>query len=81
MIAAMAVRLAELDGVPPALASDPDAASARTTELVADLVEPAKADALEKLGEGERAFGIANEWLRTKVAPKSPHKSGWEPLA
>jgi hypothetical protein len=33
----------------------------------ADLVEPAKANALEKLGEGERAFGIANEWLRTKV--------------
>jgi hypothetical protein len=40
-------------------------------ELVADLVEPARSEALQKLGEGERAYGIANEWLRTKVAPKS----------
>lgn len=41
--------------------------SRRTSELVADQVEPAKSDALEKLGEGERAFGIANAWLRTKT--------------
>ena len=67
-IADMAVRLAEFDGVPPAPAPDPEAASRRTTELVADLVEPAKAEALEKLGEGDRALGIANAWVRTKLA-------------
>jgi hypothetical protein len=72
MIAAMAARLAELDGAPPALASLPDAASARTTELVADLVEPAKSTALEKLGDGARAFGIAVGWLRAKVGRTDP---------
>jgi hypothetical protein len=69
-IADLAVRLAEFDGVPPAVPSDPEALSRRTTELVADLVEPAKAEALEKLGEGRQALGIANGWLRTKLAPK-----------
>src|ERR1035437_6423284 len=39
----------------------------RTTELVADLVEPAKAAALYKLDEGQRALGMATEWVRTKV--------------
>jgi len=71
MIAAMAARLAELDGVPPALAPDPDAATARTTELVADLVEPAKSTALEKLGEGGRAFGIAAAWVRARLTPQT----------
>ena len=36
---------------------------------MADLVEPAKAAALDKLDEGQRALGIANAWLRTKLAP------------
>jgi hypothetical protein len=45
---------------------DPDAAAARVTELVADLVEPAKTTALEKLGEGEQAQRIAMGWLRPK---------------
>jgi hypothetical protein len=67
-LADMAVPLAELDGVPAALPADPEALSRRTTELVADLVEPAKADALEKLGEGDRALGIATDWLRTKLS-------------
>lgn len=63
---AMAVALAELDGVdaPPA---DEDAMAEQTADLVADLVEPAKATALEKLGEGERGLQIANNWLRSKV--------------
>ena len=68
-IADMAVRVAEFDGVPAAVPPDPEALSRRTTELVADLVEPAKAEALEKLGEGDRALGIANAWVRTKLAP------------
>lgn len=70
-IADMAVRLAALEGVPSAVPSDAEALSRRTAELVADLVEPAKAEALEKLGEGERALGIANTWVRTKLAPKT----------
>jgi hypothetical protein len=73
-IADLACRLAELDGVPPAEPPDPEAASARVTELVADLVEPAKTTALEKLGEGEQAQRIAIGWLRPKlqVSPTSP---------
>jgi hypothetical protein len=63
----VAVRLAELDGVSPAEPPDPDAASARVTQLVADLVEPAKTTALEKLGEGEQAQRIAIGWLRPKL--------------
>jgi hypothetical protein len=53
--------------VPPAEPADPDAVSARATELVADLVEPAKATALEKLGESERSLAIAIGWLRPKL--------------
>jgi hypothetical protein len=34
---------------------------------VADLVEPAKAAALDKLDEGQRALGIATGWLRAKL--------------
>jgi len=66
-LADLAVRLAELDGVPPAEPADPEAASARVTDLVADLVEPAKTTALEKLGEGRRALTIATAWLRPKL--------------
>jgi hypothetical protein len=61
----------ELDGVPPPPAADAASLSDRTTELMADLVEPAKATALEKLGEGERALSVATGWLRTKVAPRT----------
>ena len=70
-IADLACRLAELDGVPPAEPPDPDAVSAHVTELVADLVEPAKTTALEKLGEGEQAQRIAVCWLRPKMAPRA----------
>jgi hypothetical protein len=41
--------LAEFDRVPAAVRPDPEAISRRTAELVADLVEPATSDALEKL--------------------------------
>ena len=36
--------------------------------LVADLVEPAKSNAHDKLGDGERAAGIAAAWLIAKRA-------------
>jgi hypothetical protein len=68
-LADVACRLAELDGVPPAEPADPEAASVRAAEFVADLVEPAKATALEKLGEGEQSLAIATAWLRPKLAP------------
>jgi hypothetical protein len=71
-LADLACRLAELDGVPPAEPSDPDAASAHVTKLVADLVEPAKTTALEKLGEGEQAQRIAIGWLRPKLLLATP---------
>jgi hypothetical protein len=61
------VALAEFAGVPAAMPPDPEALSRRTAELVSDLVEPAKAEALETLGEGERALDIATGWLRPKL--------------
>jgi hypothetical protein len=69
VIADTAVRLASFAGVSAAMAPEPEAPSARTTELVADLVEPAKADALEALGEGAPALDIAVRWLRPKLVP------------
>jgi hypothetical protein len=39
---------------------------------VADLVEPAKAAALDKLDEGQRALGIATGWLRARMASAGP---------
>jgi hypothetical protein len=71
IIADFACRLAELDGVAPAEPPDPAADTARVTELIADLVEPAKTTALEKLGEGEQAQRIAIGWLRSKLVPGS----------
>ena len=68
-LADLAVHLAELDGVPAAERVDPDVISTRATELVADLVEPAKSTALEKLGESDRARTIATGWLRAKLEP------------
>ena len=68
-LADVACRLAALDGVRPAEPPDPEAASARMTELVADLVEPAKTTALEKLGEGEPALRIGTAWLQAKMTP------------
>lgn len=64
--AAMAVALAEIEDVELPDQSE-DWLEERVAALLADLVEPAKATALEKLGEGERGLGIAADWLRTKV--------------
>ena len=57
-----------VEAAPP---EEPDAVTLRAGELVADLVEPAKSTALEKLGEGQPAFDIANAWLRAKLMPKA----------
>jgi hypothetical protein len=69
-VAATAARLAELVGLPPCAPADPEAFSARTAELVADLVEPAKSEALDKLGEGRRSLDIAAAWVRTKLTSR-----------
>jgi hypothetical protein len=68
-VAATAVRAAELDGVEPGPPEDPDAVTTRAGQLVADLVEPAKSEALDKCGEGKQALDIAAEWVRSKLAP------------
>jgi hypothetical protein len=70
-LAVMAADSAELDGVEPAEPDDPDALNARVEQLVADLVEPAKSTALDKLGEGRPAFDIANAWVRAKLASRT----------
>ncbi len=70
-IAAMSIRLAELEGVPPPEPDDAETGPARLAELVADLVEPARVATLEKLGEGERAVRLADGWLRTKILDNS----------
>jgi hypothetical protein len=46
--------LAELDGLPPVAPTDPDALAAKGAVLLADLAEPARVTALEKLDEGRR---------------------------
>lgn len=67
-LAEMAADMAEFDGVESGSPVDPDAIALRVDELVADLVEPARSTALEKLGENRPAFGIATTWLKTKFS-------------
>ena len=38
--------------------------------MVADLVEPAKSEALDKLGEGRQLLDIAAAWGRAKPASR-----------
>lgn len=64
--AVMTDRIAELDGVPPAMPPDRDKVAGRVAARVADLIEPARSTALEKLDEGQQAHRIATDWLRSK---------------
>jgi hypothetical protein len=68
-VAVTAVRAAELDGVEPAQPEDLDALKVRAGQLVADLVEPARSETLDKLGEGRQALDIAAGWVRSKFEP------------
>jgi hypothetical protein len=71
-LADVAVRLAELDGVPPAQPVESGDTSGRAIELVADLVEPAKATALHELGESRQAIAIGAAWLGARLEPVRP---------
>ena len=70
-IAAMAARAAGLAGLEAEQPDDRDVITLRAGELVADLVEPAKADTLDKLGEGRQALDIAAGWVRSKMVPRA----------
>jgi hypothetical protein len=64
----MAIGVCEKDGIAPATPGL-EAGAARTERLVSDLVEPSRVEALEDLGQGRRAFGIATSWLRGRSVP------------
>lgn len=64
----MADVTAELDGIDPGKPTEPQEITARAHILVADLVEPARASALDKLDEGRQGLAIATAWLRSKNA-------------
>jgi len=66
-LAALAVRLAELDGLTPPPAPDPVAFEARVSELVADHIEPARSETLDDLGDGRRAAAVARRWVESKL--------------
>ena len=76
-IAAMAVRLAEIDGVAPAAEPGPEAISRRTAELVADLVEPAKprpsrSSAKDANRSRSRLAGWGRSWHRRLLLQPRP---------
>jgi hypothetical protein len=75
-LAEMAADMAELDGVEPLAPDDPDAAALHIDRLVADLMEPARSTALEKLGENRPSLGIGNAWLKTKFSRASVPDEG-----
>jgi hypothetical protein len=66
-LAKITVRLAELEGLAPMPADDPDTFEARVAELMADHVEPARIKALDELGEGLRAVSVAMRWLEPRL--------------
>jgi hypothetical protein len=66
-LAALAVRLAELDGLTPPPPPDPMAFEARVSELVAEHIEPTRAEALDDLGNGRRATAVARRWVGSKL--------------
>jgi hypothetical protein len=66
-LAAITVQLAELEGLAPMPADDPDTFDARVAELMADHVEPARVKALDEMGEGRRAVSVAMAWLEPKL--------------
>lgn len=68
----LAMRSAELDGLPPGEPGHPEAVAERAETLVTNLVEPARVTALEKLDEGRQAFTIATNWLQKLARNAEP---------
>lgn len=69
-LGAMAIGLTDKVGVAPPTPPEPEVTASRVERLVADLVEPARADALEDLGQGRRAFGTAASWVRCRLVDR-----------
>jgi hypothetical protein len=69
-LAAITVQLAELEGLAPVPADDPDLFEARVAELMADHVEPARVKALDEMGRRSprriNRYGVARTeaWMR-----------------
>jgi hypothetical protein len=63
----MAIGLTDKDDVPPPTRPTPEVTAAHVERLMADLVEPARVETLEDLGQGRRAFGIAASWVRGRL--------------
>ena len=81
IIADMAARLAEFDGVPAAVPR-PRRPIPADGGIVADLVEPAKAEALDKLGEGRQALISRQAGCGEAEDPSrflAPSESKWLP--
>jgi hypothetical protein len=71
-LGAMAIGFTDKEGVAPPTPPAPEATTARVERLTADLVEPARVEALENLGQGRRAFGIASSWVRGRLGQLEP---------
>jgi hypothetical protein len=72
-LAVMAAVLADLDGVelPPPPAEPEDA---RVETLIDDLVEPARATTLDKMGDGHGAHSIAVRWVASSLSPMADRR-------
>lgn len=70
-LGAIAIGLTDKEDVAPPMPPAEKIAAARVERQIADVVEPARAEALEDLGQGRRAFGIAASWVRGKLASDS----------
>ncbi len=66
-LGALAIGLTDKEGFAPPLPPEAEVADARVERLIADLVEPARVEALEDLGQGHRAFRVAASWVRGKL--------------
>jgi len=66
VIAAMAVRMAELDGARAAPTPDPETPSGGRRSLW-PICGACEVRTLDKLGEGRRSLDIANAWVRRKL--------------
>jgi hypothetical protein len=66
-LAAIAMGLAEHDGAPDPAAPAPAAVDARVKGLRDDLVEWARLQTHDQLGDGRRALAVAVRWLRPKL--------------